>query len=214
MAGMSKRKYERACAEKWQQWKDAGLAPATRKKALKIIERKFKALGIVLREFKPERGVFGVIPSHEVKAVIAKSIIDEDLPDEQLNDDLSFLVWDMTENKGQASTDSWRRAAPKPPESEKIMSRNDRDGDGRMKKSKIITEKALIRRINARLAGTRYELSTISFYSGPPIDPNRKFQILDAIGRELGVLKPQEVVGEDDETARRRWISGLGSGER
>jgi hypothetical protein len=211
---MSKRKYERVCHERWQRWKDAGLAPATRKKALKIIEREFKAMGIMLRKFKPKGTVFSFIPPLGVRAAIAKSIIDEDLPDGQLNDNLSFLVWDMTENKGRAPIDSWLRAAPKPPESKKIVSRNDQDEDGRMKKSKIITEKALIRRINARLAGTRYELSTISFYSGPPIDPNRKFQILDAIGRELGVLKPQEVVGEDDETARRRWISGLGSGER
>jgi hypothetical protein len=214
MAGMSKRKYERVCHERWQRWKDAGLAPATRKKALKIIEREFKAMGIMLRKFKPKGTVFSFIPPLGVRAAIAKSIIDEDLPDGQLNDNLSFLVWDMTENKGRAPIDSWLRAAPKPPESKKIVSRNDQDEDGRMKKSKIITEKALIRRINARLAGTRYELSTICFYSGPPIDPNRKFQILDAIGRELGVLKPREVVGGDDPTARRRWLSRLSRGER
>jgi hypothetical protein len=184
MAGMSKRKYERVCHERWQRWKDAGLAPATRKKALKIIEREFKAMGIMLRKFKPKGTVFSFIPPLGVRVAIAKSIIDEDLPDGQLNDNLSFLVWDMTENKGRAPIDSWLRAAPKPPESKKIVSRNDQDEDGRMKKSKIITEKALIRRINARLAGTRYELSTICFYSGPPIDPNRKFREFSASVRD------------------------------
>ena len=85
-----------------------------------------------------------------------------------------------------------------------------------MKKSKIITEKALIRRINTRLAGTGYYISqeSLPFGAGrsydPHVDPNRKFQILDAVGRELGVLKPREVVGEGDETARRRaWSTVL-----
>ena len=199
MAGMSKRKYERVCHESWQQWKDAGLAPATRKKALKIIERKFRGF----------KDTLFMSPALKTKATIAKSIIDEDMPDEQLNDNLSFLVWDMTENSGSALIDSWFRAAPKP---KKIVSRNDHDGDGRMKKSKIITEKALIRRIDARLAGAGYHLRPPSFSS--PADLYRKFQILDAIGRELGVLKPREVVGEDDETAKRRWLSGLRGGER
>ncbi|MGD0158523.1 MAG: hypothetical protein ABSB50_20725 [Terracidiphilus sp.] len=64
-------------------------------------------------------------------------------------------------------------------------------------KNKTITEKGLIRRINARLAETGYELCRPDFaaFTNPPIDPNRKFQILDAIGRELGVLKPHESVG-------------------
>ena len=208
MAGMSKRKYERICTERWQQWKDAGLAPANRKKALKIIERKFKALGLLPLKFKATR----FMSPSETRAAIAKSIIDEDMPDEQLNDNLSFLVWDLTENSGCAPIDSWLRAAPKRPEPKKIVSRNDRDGDGRMKKSKIITERALIRRIDARLAGAGYHLRHPLLSS--PADPNRKFQILDAIGRELGVLKPREVVGEDDETAKRRWLSGLRGGER
>lgn len=79
----------RAYVELWADWKQSGNAPATRGEAISILSKKMTDLG----------------PASEVnKAFLAlkrahgKAGEDGD----QLNDSLSFIVWDLLENSGKA----------------------------------------------------------------------------------------------------------------
>lgn len=87
MSTLSKVKIMQACIAKWEQWKDGGNDPSTRDEAIRIISVELKAAGCHV--------TFASLKNQ------AKSVIKAD-GSEEIDDNLSFIVWDLTQNNGTA----------------------------------------------------------------------------------------------------------------
>jgi hypothetical protein len=94
----SKAQYARSCLEKWDQWKKEGKEPKNRWNSLVTIQIALKKLG------------YTQIDAGKIKATIAKNVSLAQ-GEEERNRTLSFIVWDLTENSGQAldysKDDNW-----------------------------------------------------------------------------------------------------------
>lgn len=86
----SKMGTKQAYVQLWAEWKNSGAAPATRKEALAVLSRKMSALGT---QTDVNKAFLALKRAHS-------RVGDDD--GETLNDSLSFIVWDLTENHGKA----------------------------------------------------------------------------------------------------------------
>jgi hypothetical protein len=88
MANGTRTKYLNACALRYMAWRDEGNAPKTRTAAMAIIGTELIAAG-------------HQVSLKEIKSQVARSIMNgDDL--ETIDDNLGYMVWDLTVNSGLA----------------------------------------------------------------------------------------------------------------
>lgn len=84
---LSKKQFTEACVAKWHAWREEGKAPKTRAAALVIIGRELAAIDRAVEIEKIRKQAFGFVTEEGV---------------EELDCNLSYIAWDLTENNGRA----------------------------------------------------------------------------------------------------------------